>query len=209
MRLGDYNGVSLSTLNKSVLVLEPQVEAAAALRTWYARVGATVATVEAGAGLAGAGGGSGGGKTVRKSLSEVNDAPLLSSDAKPEWSSLLGCVVHIPPDSSLYYNACPEEGCNKKVVQDGGAWLCEASGRRFPECKRRYILRFKAADATCAAWVNAFDDQGRQIFGCTADELHTEKEEVRIRVRAHAHPHSHYLLVLPSLCRTTQRFCAV
>jgi len=183
VRLGDYNGVSLSTLNKSTCVLEPAVEAATRLRAWYSTVGATVQTVEAGAGLVGSGGGGGAGgagRATRKSLSELVDAPLLSPDAKPEWATLHGCVVHIQPDSSLYYCACPEEGCNKKVVQDGGGWLCEATGHRFPECKRRYILRFKAADATCAAWVNAFDDQGRQMFGCSADELHAEKEGVRI-----------------------------
>jgi len=175
--------VSLSTLNKSTCVLEPAVEAATRLRAWYSTVGATVQTVEAGAGLVGSGGGGGAGgagRATRKSLSELVDAPLLSPDAKPEWATLHGCVVHIQPDSSLYYCACPEEGCNKKVVQDGGGWLCEATGHRFPECKRRYILRFKAADATCAAWVNAFDDQGRQMFGCSADELNAEKEGVCI-----------------------------
>ena len=177
VKLGDYNGVSLSTLNKSVVVVEPQLEAATRLRHWYTTVGATAATTEAGAGLVGSGGGGGGGgKSSRKTLSELNDGPPLAPDAKPEWATLHCCVVHIQPDGTLYYTACPDEGCNKKVVQEGGQWLCESTGKKFPECKRRYILRFKAADSSCAAWVNAYDDQGKQIFGCTADELHAEKE---------------------------------
>jgi replication factor A1 len=61
-------------------------------------------------------------------------------------------------------------------VADGAGWFCEASQKRFDACKRRYILRFKAADASGAGWVNAFDDQARAIFGCSADELHAAKE---------------------------------
>ena len=177
VRVGDYNGVSLSTLNKSVVVVDPQLEPATRLRHWYDTVGATAATTEAGAGLVGSGGGGvGGGKTARRTLSELSDGPALAPDAKPEWATLHGCVVHIQADSTLYYTACPDEGCNKKVVQEGGQWLCESTGKKFAECKRRYIMRFKAADSSCAAWVNAFDDQGKQIFGCSADELHAEKE---------------------------------
>jgi replication factor A1 len=31
-------------------------------------------------------------------------------------------------------------------------------------------------DASGAGWVNAFDDQARQVFGCSADELHAARE---------------------------------
>ena len=177
IRLGDYNGVSLSSLEKTVFVLEPQGASADALRAWYAAEGRTAATTEAGAGLTGSGTPGGGGKASRKSLADIQDAPLASSDAKPEWALLTAVLIHIPPDGSLYYTACPEEGCNKKVVQEaGGQWRCEAMNRSFAECRRRYILRFKLADSSAAGYVNAFDDQGKQIFGCSADELHAEKE---------------------------------
>jgi replication factor A1 len=178
VRVSDYNGVSLSTVARSMLAVEPtELPATAALRTWYAAGGASAPTTEAGAGYAGARGtGATAGSAPRASFADVQPETLAVADAKPEWATLCGCVVHIAPDAALYYTACPEEGCNKKVVQDGAGWLCEASGKRFDACKRRYILRFKAADATGAGWVNAFDDQARQVFGCTAEELHTLKE---------------------------------
>jgi replication factor A1 len=180
VRVSDYNGVSLSTVARSVLAIEPgDLPAAAELRAWYAGGGASAPTTEAGAGFASArsGGGAGGaGGAPRSTFDEIQPEALAPADAKPEWATLCGCVVHIMPDATLYYTACPEDGCNKKVVQDGDGWLCEASQKRFPACKRRYILRFKAADATGTGWVNAFDDQARAVFGCSADELHAAKE---------------------------------
>ena len=178
VRVSDYNGVSLSTVARSALALDPvELPAAAALRAWYVAGGSSAPTTEAGAGLAGVrAGGSTAGSAPSATFADVQPETLAAADAKPEWATLCGCVVHIAPDAALYYTACPEEGCNKKVVQDGAGWLCEASGKRFDACKRRYILRFKAADATGSGWVNAFDDQARLVFGCSADELHTLKE---------------------------------
>ena len=178
VRVSDYNGVSLSTVARSTLAVEPNdLPVAAALRAWYAAGGATAPTTEAGAGYAGVrGAGATAGSAPRATFADVQPETLAAADAKPEWAMLCGCVVHIAPDAALYYTACPEEGCNKKVVQDGVGWLCEASGKRFDACKRRYILRFKAADATGSGWVNAFDDQARLVFGCTAEELHALKE---------------------------------
>ncbi len=182
VRLSDYNGISLSTITRSALAVEPDVPAAKALRDWYAREGASVKPVEAGAGLANARGGSGGGKAARRTFAQIEAEPLPATDAKPEWCTLYGSVVFLNADKasgSMYYPACPQEGCNKKVVENGdGTWRCEACNQSGG-CKRRFILRLKVADATAASWVNVFDDQGKQLFGCSADELHAEREAVR------------------------------
>ena len=203
VRLSDYNGLSMSTIGRSALALEPQSPQADALRAWHAKDGATCTTVEVGAGLAGAKG-AGGGKASRRSLAEVSSEAVPSPDAKPEWCTLYGCVIFIAPDSAMYYPACPQEGCNKKVVEDGtGGWRCEACNTSSGACKRRFILRFKAADATAATWVNCFDDQARLMFGCSADELHAEKEAVR-----HArHPQGMHVRACSDGPRRRMRLC--
>lgn len=186
VRVSDYNGVSLSTITRSTVAIEPaDVTAAAALRAWYDKEGATVSPTEAGAGLSNALGGTGGaGKTQRRSLASVEAAPLGSSDGKAEWCTLLGCIARIygdeksPQDSTLWYPACPT--CNKKVVATGsGAWNCE-SCNSVGACKRRFILKCLLADATAATQVNIFDDQAKQLIGCSADEL-AEKDEQQFK----------------------------
>jgi len=198
VRVSDYNGVSLSTITRSALVVDPQASdmpAAETLRAWYAKEGATITPVEAGAGLAnalgsGAAGGGAGGKASRRSLASVEAAPMGSADGKPEWCTLLGCIARIygddksPQESTLWYTACPT--CNKKVVANNhGGWSCE-SCRSEGGCKRRYILKCLLADATSATTVNIFDEQAKILLGCSADELAEKEEKHFKRYLAHA-----------------------
>lgn len=199
LRVSDFNGCSLSTVGRSAIVMQPQPgdasssaadgcaqTAAAALRAWYtAGGGATAATTEAGAGLAaaGLGGGKGGagGPTKRLTFEDVQPASLPPADAKPEWALVSAFVLHIQADGTHYYPSCPDAACpgfKKKVVADGAAgWLCEAGSRTHAACARRYILRFKAGDASGGGWVNTFDEESKLILGCSADELHAMKED--------------------------------
>ena len=76
----------------------------------------------------------------------------------------------------MYYCACPEEGNNKKVVEENGKWYCEATQKTYDTCRRRYILRMKVSDASGAGWVNVFHDQACEMLGCDAETLHALRE---------------------------------
>ena len=81
LRVTDYNGVSLSTVARSELFVEPNspdiADRVAALRDWYDSEGTTAATVAAGAGLATALGRDGaGGATARTTLKAMQPEAL-------------------------------------------------------------------------------------------------------------------------------------
>jgi replication factor A1 len=183
LRVTDYNGVSLSTVQRSELIVEPSGDDIAAkadaLRAWYAAEGSTAETTAAGAGLATArGGGAGGAPAQRVDLKAFQPELLPPATNKAEVG-ILGCatVVLVKPDQPMYYCACPEEGNNKKVVEESpGKWYCEATQKTYDSCRRRYILRLKVSDHAGGGWVNVFHEQACQMLGCDAEELHALRE---------------------------------
>ena len=92
-------------------------------------------------------------RSGRKTFAELQPEEVAAPEAKPEWGTALGTVMFIKADQTLYYTACPSADCKKKVTQEGSDWRCEACAASFPECKRRYIISFKAADAAAPCWL--------------------------------------------------------
>jgi len=82
----------------------------------------------------------------------------------------------IKADQPMYYAACPEEGNNKKVVEENGKWYCEATQKTYDTCRRRYILRMKIQDKSGAGWVNVFHEQACEMLGMDAEALHAIRE---------------------------------
>jgi len=96
-------------------------------------------------------------------------------------------LTNIPTDRPPFYQACPEmvdskvqsgkEGeapkrsCNRKVTQNGSVWQCQA-GHSCDRPNNRYLAnRVQVVDHTGSLELSFFDEAGRQIFGCEANEL--------------------------------------
>ena len=182
VRVSDYNGVSLSTVGRSVADVDPAgLEAAQELRTWFDGEGGG-ATAAAGFKAAGEGlaterkSGAGGASSERRRLGEVSTEPVPPVGEKPTYFNAKAYVVAIKPDQTLYYMAAPD-GSNKKVVEEGpDNYFCAASQKHFTSFTRRYIMRCRITDASGEAWVNVFNDQAETILGMKADEIAPLKE---------------------------------
>lgn len=102
LRVGDYNGVSLTTLGRSVVLVNPEnMPEADKLRQWYANGGSSAPTVEAGAGLANAAGAKGEGGNGRKTLVDMQPEQLAPVDAKPEWGTTHCTILYIRSEARL------------------------------------------------------------------------------------------------------------
>ena len=175
LRVTDYNGVSLSTVARSELFVEPTTadvaEKVTQLRDTFDPAAEVVA---AGAGLATARGpGGSGSATERTTLHAMQPELLAPATANAQMGLVNATTCLIKADQPMYYAACPEEGNNKKVVEEGGKWFCEATQKSYDTCRRRYIMRMKVQDASGAGWVNVFHDQAVAMLGMEAEELHT------------------------------------
>jgi replication factor A1 len=82
----------------------------------------------------GMGGGAGGAQAIRpdeiKTIGQVKDDNIGTSD-KTEYFSTRATINFVKHET-FSYPACPTEGCNKKVVEEGDGWRCEKCDRTYP-----------------------------------------------------------------------------
>lgn len=175
VRISDYGGCSLSTAQVSVLKLNPDIPEAHTLRGWYDTLGhETVFTTLSS--TAGAAGGAAFDESIPRKM--LKDADALAPGTSEEIRILKGMIHVIPYEKTFTYAACPDSGT--KVVQDAQGWYSEKTGKHYPVCDYRYVLKFLALDASGQLWLSAFNDPGQVILKHPAAEVMQLKEEGQI-----------------------------
>lgn len=120
--------------SSSTMSINPDIEEAFVLRGWYDASGAEQSFQ---AHSMAAGGPSSGGfnRTEMRNLNDVKESQLGSSD-KVDYFSTRATIMHIKADN-ISYPACPTQGCNKKVIQEGNNWRCEKCDKSFEAPEHR------------------------------------------------------------------------
>ncbi|EXC04889.1 Replication factor A protein 1 [Morus notabilis] len=170
VKVGDFQGLSLSALSRSMVVVNPDTPEANKLKSWYDSEGKGSPMASVGTGMSPST--RSGGRSMysdRVFLSHITDNPSLGED-KPAFFSIRGYISSIKPDQTMWYRAC--KTCNKKVTEAiGSGYWCEGCQKNDEECSLRYILVVRVSDASGEAYISAFNEEAESIIGCSADEL--------------------------------------
>ncbi|KAH6807726.1 RPA70-kDa subunit B [Perilla frutescens var. frutescens] len=174
LKVGEFQGVSLSALSKSIVVVDPDTPEAKKLRSWYDSEGKDTSMASVGSGLSPSN--KNGARSMysdRVSLSHITSNPSLGEE-KPAFFGIKAYISYIKPDQAMWYRAC--KTCNKKVTEAvGSGYWCEGCQKNEDDCSLRYIMVVKVSDASGEAFLSVFNDQAEKIIGCTADELNEIK----------------------------------
>ncbi|CAH8389644.1 unnamed protein product [Eruca vesicaria subsp. sativa] len=176
LKVGDFQGVSLSTISRSNVVINPESPEAKKLKSWYASEGKEASMSSIGSGMTpSTKNGSWSMYTDRVPLSQITSNPSLGEE-KPVFFTTRGYISFIKPDQTMWYQGC--KTCNKKVTEamDSGYW-CEGCQKKDEECRLRYIMVVKVSDSTGEAWFSSFNEEAEKIIGCSADELNKLRSE--------------------------------
>uniref|UniRef100_A0A0E0GIZ1 Replication protein A subunit n=1 Tax=Oryza nivara TaxID=4536 RepID=A0A0E0GIZ1_ORYNI len=176
LKVSDFQGLSLSTVGRSTIVVNPDLPEAEQLRAWYDSEGKGTSMASIGSDMgASRVGGARSMYSDRVFLSHITSDPNLGQD-KPVFFSLNAYISLIKPDQTMWYRAC--KTCNKKVTEAiGSGYWCEGCQKNDAECSLRYIMVIKVSDPTGEAWLSLFNDQAERIVGCSADELDRIRKE--------------------------------
>lgn len=135
------SGRSLSMVSSSTMAINPDIDDSYALRGWYDSTGAGQ-SFQAHANTGGGGGTMGGfNRAEMRSINEVKEAQLGSSD-KVDYFSTRATIMHIKSDN-ISYPACQTPSCNKKVIETGDSWRCEKCDKSFPAPDHRFVVSQK------------------------------------------------------------------
>ncbi|BFG30809.1 hypothetical protein CerSpe_170830 [Prunus speciosa] len=174
-KVNDFNGKAVGTIPSSQLFIEPNIDQAREMRSWFDKEGRNTSCIPISRETAGVG------RTdIRKTISQIKDERLGTSE-KPDWITVSGTVSFIKVDS-FCYSACPlmngDRQCSKKVTNNGdGKWRCDRCDQSMEECDYRYLLQLQIQDHTGTTWVTAFQEGGEEIMGIPAKDLYFLKYE--------------------------------
>nr|VZI41413.1 unnamed protein product [Spirometra erinaceieuropaei] len=187
-KISDFNGRSLSTTAQSSLVIAPtNIPEALRLKGWYEREG-RLANFETYRGEMGGPGGADG-LSGGRGLNLLSDcsASGVGTNPKGDYFTCKATVSFMKKENFMY-QACPTEGCNKKVIDMGnGLYRCEKCARETPSYKWRLLLMAKISDISGEQWITCFQDTAEALLGRTADDLGSMKDaqdESRLRIVA-------------------------
>ncbi|KAH9004999.1 replication factor-a protein [Lactarius hatsudake] len=183
VRVGDYQGRSLSLLSSGSVAVSPDISEAHALKGWYVDGGAQMTfTSHSQAGLS-----SGPGGTIdrneMRTIFDVKEAQLGMSD-KADFFSTRATIMHIKTDN-LVYPACPT--CNKKTTESHDGWRCEKCDRSYEKPEYRYIISMAVGDHTGQMWLSGFNDVGNILFGMTGNEFQDIRTQDEAKVNHIVH----------------------
>ncbi|XP_074571951.1 replication protein A 70 kDa DNA-binding subunit B-like isoform X2 [Curcuma longa] len=176
LRVGDFQGVSLSTLSKSTVIINPDLPESKKLKSWYDSEGKGTSMASVGSSLVSSTkNGLRSMYTDRVFLTHITENQSLGQD-KPAFFNINVYVSYIKPDQTMWYRACTT--CNKKVIEAvGSGYWCESCQKNDEESSLRYIMVVKVTDPSGEAWLSVFNEQAEKIVGCSADELNRIKTE--------------------------------
>ncbi|KAI7732292.1 hypothetical protein M8C21_028005 [Ambrosia artemisiifolia] len=176
LRVSDFQGVSLSTVNKSIIEINPNSPDSEKLKSWFQTEGKETNMESIGSNLSPSM--KNGGRSMytdRVTLDQITSNPSLGEE-KPVWYSVRACMSMIRSDQAMYYQAC--KTCLKKVTEDmGSGYWCQACQKNESDCSLRYILSAKFTDTSSGAWFSVFSDEAEKLIGCSASELHDLKSQ--------------------------------
>jgi replication factor A1 len=201
VRVSDYGGRSLGIMGSSHLAVNPPLPEAASLRQWAESQNFTPHTSSLSTGSS-----SSSSRGVPNDLSQrVNIADIKEQNLgfcpKPDYVSVKASINFIKSDPEPWYPACPNEGCNKKVVEtmDGG-WICEkCGGHTFDRCDRRFILSATAQDHTGQTWMTLFNDTALPLLNNTTAQQLYEFKQAGDPTYDHVFANSHFQAFLMRL----------
>ncbi|KAJ8599856.1 hypothetical protein CTAYLR_005613 [Chrysophaeum taylorii] len=177
-RVSSFGGLSLSTSFSGMVKFDVQSDPETVrLRRWWASGGSEATSSP----LTNSGTGGSFAPVPFEHRGVVDDIKTknLGFQEKPSYLTFKGTLNFIKPER-MWYEACTNEGCQKKVTQQSDdSWHCEKCQTTLEDCRRRYMVTGTLIDHTAQTWVTAFNDSALVIFeSVTADQIAVYKEEV-------------------------------
>jgi len=178
VKVSDYNGCSLSSLQSSQFHVNPETPEAEALRSWWSTSGrlATPKSLT----RASPGGSAGGMRNTsvesRKPISVIKEQSLGHSE-KGDYVTVKATVtyIHEREGNDPWYVSDPETKY-KCLEQPDGSFYCERLQKTVEKVQRRYIMSISVTDHSANQLISIFDNEAQQLLGKSADEMFEFKQ---------------------------------
>ncbi|CAI4224683.1 unnamed protein product [Auanema sp. JU1783] len=170
----EWNGsISLSAMGGSKIELSPNLPGVSELIQWHhnerPKIEAKTLTSN-GSGL----------DSFARDFKLIGAACALQLGNEPDqptgrYITMKAMVTNTRAENAIY-TACPNEGCQKKVIQLDSQYRCEKCNTTSDNFKWNYMANMEVTDCTGSIWVTLFGKSAEKVLGRTANELGELKE---------------------------------
>lgn len=168
-KVGDFNGRSLSTVDDTKILTEPDFNFVNDLRTFVENYkgewktftgnsGSNQSNIEA---------------SGNQSIMSIKDAIAILDSGEPDDRipsvKVKATVCTINHSDKNFYAGCPEKACKKKLIPETYGFSC-------PNCNTNknpvyyYTLSIRIKDYSAEHWIDVFGDLGTKLFKYTCEE---------------------------------------
>ncbi|CAF1562798.1 unnamed protein product [Rotaria magnacalcarata] len=170
IRIGDFNGRTLSTVSSTLICQDPtETSRTMELHTWFEKEGKSMDLPDLSKGAD-----VGNQQAPFKTLAQITAEGIGLND-KPDYINVK-CIITLIKKDSVVYMMCPQEKCGKKVIdENNGSFRCEKCNKTYSSYKWSYMLAAEISDATGSQWISAFSNEAESLLGMTADEFGNHK----------------------------------
>ena len=110
-------------------------------------------------------------------ITEINESLRDANDVDQTHMFFLnGYVSMIKNDDRIYYPACKNENCRRKVVEDNGGYRCENCGKTSETYSPTYMIMARISDFTDSLYVYFTRENGTSLMGKSAEQFKEFKE---------------------------------
>jgi hypothetical protein len=120
-------------------------------------------------------------------ITEINETLKEENDMDSQHFFFVnGYIRHIKNDDKLFYMACNNDQCRKKVTENQVGYRCESCDKTYSVGNPTYMITAKISDFTDSIYVNFARDQGKAIMGdmTAADFKKMRDDEPEEKVQA-------------------------
>ena len=169
VRKSNYGGVSLNTINSTRIFKDPGIPIYQQLSEWYQNNegsfdGEGIKLTQKQAAV--------NSERTFKRKNVIADCKNMSVDTvtAPDYLTIRAYVSYIKHE--LWYDACTNKECNKKVQQNEGIYHCSSCNHSSDTCTRKFLANLGITDWTGKQYCNAFNQAVEKLFSdMTADDM--------------------------------------
>lgn len=136
-------------------------------------------------------------------LQSIIDSMSEEESIRYPFYKIKATVTHLSHNDKNFYPGCPDKECARKLVFDINKWVCQRCKRTYDSPRYYYSLNIRVKDCSCEYWIDIFGKTAETFLKMSAGDyraLLINRDEDKLRaISGRIENNDFYFLVKPKV----------
>ena len=136
-------------------------------------------------------------------LQSIIDSMSEEEGIRYPFYKIKATVTHLSHNDKNFYPGCPDKECARKLVFDINKWVCQRCKRTYDSPRYYYSLNIRVKDCSCEYWIDIFGKTAETFLKMSAGDyraLLINRDEDKLRaISGRIENNDFYFLVKPKV----------